>query len=61
MKKMHKITSGGVKKKQIVMHRLECQRTRISGRDLVIFLPHETSDISQERLPVGSLILWEGR
>lgn len=24
------------------------------------FLPSETSDISQKRLPVGNLILWEG-
>lgn len=47
-------------KQQIAMHKLECQRIHTSGRDLVMFLPYETSDISQKRLPVGSSILWDG-
>lgn len=46
-------------KHQTAMHRLECQGICISGSHLVIFLPHKISDITQKRLPVGNLILWE--
>lgn len=47
------------RKQQIVMHRLQCQRICFSGRDIVIFLPHETSAISQKRFSGRNLILWE--
>lgn len=39
------------------MHRLECQRICFSGRDLVIFLPHETSDSVRKDSLWGTLSL----